>query len=289
MSTRRAGAADAGGRRDAARRRCRVLPRRARGRARGAERRPIARRGSPCRRRAPTSTSRSGPTATVRTVEGPGFFQPSWPLERSYWVAGSASREPLRARVAARRGRPAGLRLCTTRGSGRCSGRSSSDFRSTSCRPGQSICPYHYETGEEEWLIVLVGRPTLRTPAGEQELRPWDCAFFPAGEEGAHKVTNRTDERCACASGRTASPSRRRSTPTRRRWAPGRPASSSASPTRSTTTTASCPDSPSLVRRSRTRLASSTRRWPAERLVILVRRRRTRICRLACSGGGVHR
>jgi uncharacterized cupin superfamily protein len=60
--------------------------------------------------------------------------------------------------------------------------------------PGQSICPYHYETGEEEWLLVLVGRPTLRTPEGEQELAPWDCAFFPAGEEGAHKVTNTTDE-----------------------------------------------------------------------------------------------
>lgn len=59
--------------------------------------------------------------------------------------------------------------------------------------PGQSICPYHYETAEEEWLIVLVGRPTLRTPDGERELRPWDCAFFPTGEEGAHKVTNRTD------------------------------------------------------------------------------------------------
>ena len=49
---------------------------------------------------------------------------------------------------------------------------------------GQSICPYHYETGEEEWLIVLTGRPTLRTPDGEQELGPWDCAFFPAGEAG---------------------------------------------------------------------------------------------------------
>ena len=58
--------------------------------------------------------------------------------------------------------------------------------------PGQSICPYHYETGEEEWLLVLVGRPTLRTPDGEQELGPWDCAFFPKGEEGAHKVTNRS-------------------------------------------------------------------------------------------------
>jgi uncharacterized cupin superfamily protein len=58
--------------------------------------------------------------------------------------------------------------------------------------PGQSVCPYHYETAEEEWLIVLVGRPTLRTPDEERELRPWDCVFFPPGDQGAHKVTNRT-------------------------------------------------------------------------------------------------
>jgi uncharacterized cupin superfamily protein len=60
--------------------------------------------------------------------------------------------------------------------------------------PGQSICPYHYEYAEEEWLIALVGGPTLRTPDGERELEPWDCAFFPTGEAGAHKVTNGTDE-----------------------------------------------------------------------------------------------
>lgn len=60
--------------------------------------------------------------------------------------------------------------------------------------PGQSICPYHYENAEEEWLIVLVGRPTLRTPDGEQQLRPWDVAFFATGEEGAHKLTNRSKE-----------------------------------------------------------------------------------------------
>ncbi len=60
--------------------------------------------------------------------------------------------------------------------------------------PGQSICPYHYENAEEEWLIVLTGRPTLRTPDAEQELGPWDCAFFPTGEAGAHKVTNGTEE-----------------------------------------------------------------------------------------------
>ena len=60
--------------------------------------------------------------------------------------------------------------------------------------PGLSICPYHYENAEEEWLIVLSGRPTLRTPEGERELGPWNCAFFPRGESGAHKVTNQTDE-----------------------------------------------------------------------------------------------
>lgn len=60
--------------------------------------------------------------------------------------------------------------------------------------PGNSVCPYHCEHGFEEWLIVFVGRPTLRTPEGEVELRPWDTAFFPDGEAGAHKVTNNTDE-----------------------------------------------------------------------------------------------
>ncbi len=60
--------------------------------------------------------------------------------------------------------------------------------------PGQSICPYHFEYGEEEWLIALAGTPTLQTPAGEEELAPGDVAFFPTGPEGAHKVTNKTEE-----------------------------------------------------------------------------------------------
>jgi uncharacterized cupin superfamily protein len=57
--------------------------------------------------------------------------------------------------------------------------------------PGQSVCPYHYELGREEWLLVLTGRPTLRDPDGEHELEPGDLVLFPEGEEGAHKVTNR--------------------------------------------------------------------------------------------------
>lgn len=60
--------------------------------------------------------------------------------------------------------------------------------------PGQSICPYHWEAGDEEWLIVLSGRPTLRAPEGERELVAWDAVCFREGPDGAHKVTNRTDE-----------------------------------------------------------------------------------------------
>lgn len=60
--------------------------------------------------------------------------------------------------------------------------------------PGESICPYHYERAEEEWLVVLEGRATVRRPASEEELGRGDIAFFTNAPEGAHKVTNRTDE-----------------------------------------------------------------------------------------------
>jgi uncharacterized cupin superfamily protein len=61
--------------------------------------------------------------------------------------------------------------------------------------PGQSVCPYHYEIGEEEWLLVLAGTPTLRDENDDDfELKQWDLIFFADGEEGAHKVTNKTEE-----------------------------------------------------------------------------------------------
>ncbi len=60
--------------------------------------------------------------------------------------------------------------------------------------PGQALCPYHYEYAEEEWLLVLEGRPTLRDPDGSAELEPWDLVFFTTGPEGAHRVDNETSE-----------------------------------------------------------------------------------------------
>jgi uncharacterized cupin superfamily protein len=61
--------------------------------------------------------------------------------------------------------------------------------------PGQSICPYHYEYGNEEWLLVLEGTPTLRHPDGEDELEPGDFVAFPEGPAGTHKLTNRGEGR----------------------------------------------------------------------------------------------
>jgi uncharacterized cupin superfamily protein len=77
---------------------------------------------------------------------------------------------------------------------GRLTGATSTGISVYELPPGQSICPYHYEIGEEEWLIVVSGRPTLRTPEGTRDLEPWDVAFFPKGREGAHGVRNGTSE-----------------------------------------------------------------------------------------------
>ena len=49
--------------------------------------------------------------------------------------------------------------------------------------PGQSLCPYHYEYPEEEWLAVVAGRVTVRHPGGEDELGPGDIVCFPPGPE----------------------------------------------------------------------------------------------------------
>ena len=59
--------------------------------------------------------------------------------------------------------------------------------------PGQSAWPYHFELGEEEWVIVITGEVIVRTPSGERTLRAGDVACFPAGADGAHAVRNGGD------------------------------------------------------------------------------------------------
>ena len=102
--------------------------------------------------------------------------------------------------------------------------------------PGQSICPYHYELGDEEWLVVLAGTPTLRTPEGERGCGPWDtvCFLEGAGRRPQGDEPHRRDA-AGCAALDQARRRPCRSIPTATRWASGRPASCSASATPSTT------------------------------------------------------
>ena len=59
--------------------------------------------------------------------------------------------------------------------------------------PGDRLWPYHLHHANEEWMIVVRGRPTLRTASGEQDLEEGDVVVFPRGKPGAHQVSNGTD------------------------------------------------------------------------------------------------
>jgi uncharacterized cupin superfamily protein len=56
--------------------------------------------------------------------------------------------------------------------------------------PGEAAYPYHYHLGEEELLIVLLGRPSLRTNGEWRALEPGDALSFPLGKAGGHQVAN---------------------------------------------------------------------------------------------------
>src|SRR4051794_37452086 len=60
--------------------------------------------------------------------------------------------------------------------------------------PGESVCPYHWHAGEEELLLVISGRASVRTPDGWRELAPGDVVSFPIGEAGSHQVANGSSE-----------------------------------------------------------------------------------------------
>jgi uncharacterized cupin superfamily protein len=76
--------------------------------------------------------------------------------------------------------------------------------------PGEAVCPYHFHWGDEEWLVVLVGTPTVRTPEGERTLEPGDVVCFPVGPNGAHRVLTSATTPSASPSSRISTSSDRR-------------------------------------------------------------------------------
>ena len=59
--------------------------------------------------------------------------------------------------------------------------------------PGAWSSQRHWHTGEDEFVYVLEGRPTLVTDAGRTPLAPGMCAGFPAGDANGHHLVNDTD------------------------------------------------------------------------------------------------
>ena len=60
--------------------------------------------------------------------------------------------------------------------------------------PGGRVSPLHIHHANEEMLIVISGRPTLRTLEGERELEVGEVVAFLSGRRGAHQVLNHSDE-----------------------------------------------------------------------------------------------
>ena len=57
--------------------------------------------------------------------------------------------------------------------------------------PGNFVV-YHFHHAWEELLVVLRGRPTLRTPAGERQLDEGEAVYFPLGADGAAAKRHRS-------------------------------------------------------------------------------------------------
>jgi uncharacterized cupin superfamily protein len=60
--------------------------------------------------------------------------------------------------------------------------------------PTQATFPYHWHSANEELLVVLSGRPSVRTPDGWRELAPGEVVAFPVGPRGAHQLANRGED-----------------------------------------------------------------------------------------------
>ncbi len=60
--------------------------------------------------------------------------------------------------------------------------------------PGATTGYYHFHHGIEEMLILIEGRPKLRTPEGERILEPGEVVHFRKGPDGAHQIINDTEE-----------------------------------------------------------------------------------------------
>lgn len=60
--------------------------------------------------------------------------------------------------------------------------------------PGKTNYPYHYHSGMEEVFYIISGTATLKTPDGDKTVAEGDIIVFPANANGAHQLTNTSDD-----------------------------------------------------------------------------------------------
>ena len=60
--------------------------------------------------------------------------------------------------------------------------------------PGKTNFPYHYHSGMEEVFYIISGTATLKTPDGDKMVTEGDVIVFPANSNGAHQLTNTSDD-----------------------------------------------------------------------------------------------
>ena len=66
------------------------------------------------------------------------------------------------------------------------------DVMLTRVPPGKSFCPYHTESAQFEFYIVVSGRGQVRDEKGVHEVGPGDAFYFAPGE--AHQLSNEGSE-----------------------------------------------------------------------------------------------
>ena len=59
---------------------------------------------------------------------------------------------------------------------------------------GEASYPFHFHHTEEEMVLVLEGRPSLRTSVGWRDLEEGEVVSFLRGADGAHQLFNATEQ-----------------------------------------------------------------------------------------------
>ena len=65
-------------------------------------------------------------------------------------------------------------------------------------KPGVWSSQRHWHRKEDEFVFVVSGELVLVTDAGEESLKPGDCAAFPKNDANGHHLINRSGADAVC-------------------------------------------------------------------------------------------